>query len=555
MAADVPKSTDSTLSLGRALVVFAQLADLPPAERARRITELSVKDQGLHAQVLSLLQQQGQPAQAVRRRRRSGRIGPYRIVEFVGAGGMGEVYRAEQDEPRRAVALKLLRPGPTTAAVLRWFHREASVLARLRHPGIVQIHATGWVDGPSGSEPYLAMEFVDGEPLLQVTERLPIEQRVKLLADLCCAIDHAHRRGVIHRDLKPENVLVETGSDGPRPRVLDFGVALPITDAAATHTRSDRELAGTLGYMSPEQIDGNADVRSDVYSLGAVAYQVLSGRMPLPLRGTRLSVALERIRTLEPLRLGTIDPRLRGDLDCIVGRALAKLPDQRYQSAAALAADLRRHLARLPVLARRHTALYLFGRLLQRRLASTALVALLLLSTALGIFGTLHGLLRATDASERLAGVLARVVTHVRENLDQTAGTADSRQEMLQDCRQQLTSLAGSNPENFEIQHAFADVEELQGNLLRARGQSRAAFELRLQNHQHRRWLELRRPAPRQEHELANAGVLVGDLLKEQGDLRQAQHWYDDAHVLFAQLAAAAGDDRRAQDDLACSYH
>ncbi len=288
------------------------------------------------------------------------RIGDYRIVRRIGAGGMGTVYEAEQNEPRRRVALKTLHPWLLDPATLERFRFEAQALARLRHPGIPPIYAVGEDRGRL----YFAMELVEGPTLLRWAERQRLDdrKRVALLARICDAVHHAHLRGVVHRDIKPDNVRV--GPDG-QPRVLDFGIALATDGGVALDAR---DVGGTLGYMSPEQLDPNrpVDVRTDVWALGATGYELLCGHRPFDLKGLSLQRAIETVRTARPRPLSSWRPDLPADLCSVFDKALATDPDRRYGSAAELARDLRAWLQWHPVSAHDGGLPYLVRRFARR---------------------------------------------------------------------------------------------------------------------------------------------------------------------------------------------
>ncbi len=211
-------------------------------------------------------------------------IGQYRIIRVIGEGGMGTVYEAEQDDPKRRVALKVIRPGMVSPKLLGRFRHEAQVLGQLRHEGIAQIYEAGTEDRGHGGQPYFAMELVTGRPLPEYAERqnLGTRDRLELVARVCDALHHAHQKGVIHRDLKPGNILVE---EGGQPKILDFGVARA-TDAdiqTVTLATDIGELVGTIPYMSPEQASGDPDtldIRSDLYAMGVISFELLGGRLP-----------------------------------------------------------------------------------------------------------------------------------------------------------------------------------------------------------------------------------------------------------------------------------
>ena len=206
-------------------------------------------------------------------------FGAYRIVRVLGEGGMGTVYEAEQDQPRRRVALKVIKPGMAGPELLRRFDLEAQALGRLQHPGIAQIYEAGTADTAFGAQPYFAMEYIEGQELPDYIKKYNpnMRARLKLVALVCEAVHHAHQRGLIHRDLKPRNILV---TDRGQPKILDFGVArVTDSDTQATRQTDVGQLIGTLAYMSPEQVLADPlelDIRSDVYALGVILYETLT---------------------------------------------------------------------------------------------------------------------------------------------------------------------------------------------------------------------------------------------------------------------------------------
>ena len=316
------------------------------------------------------------------------RLGRFRILRLIGYGGMGAVYEAEQEQPRRTVALKVMRPSLATPHAIRRFEFESQVLGRLRHPSIAAVIEAGTHNpdpgDPSRAVPYFAMELVQGAaPITDFARarRLSLRERLELFAQVCDAVHYGHQQGVIHRDLKPGNVLID--GDG-RPRIIDFGIARTL-DPDPSATNSAGQPLGTLQYMSPEQCgeDGNGiDTRSDVYSLGVLLYELLSGRAACDVSGTSIAEALRRVREVDPPPLGLVDRALRGDVETIVRTAMEKRREDRYPAAASLEADIRRFLRSEPISARPPTAMYhlrVFARRNKSLVASAAIVLVVLL--------------------------------------------------------------------------------------------------------------------------------------------------------------------------------
>ncbi|HET8834748.1 MAG TPA: protein kinase, partial [Gemmatimonadales bacterium] len=360
--------------------------DLPTAER-RRFVEQACPDPALRAEVLEILAAGQEPAMldhpATELASALGeftgetpvplpeRVGPYRIERVIGEGGMGTVFLAHRDDGQfdQRVALKLVRRGPhLDAKVVRRFREERQILAALNHPGIARL-----LDGGIAEDglPYFAMEHVEGETITRYSVRhaLGVEARLQLFVRVCDALAHAHERQIIHRDVKPSNILV---TDQGEPRLLDFGIAkllAPDGQAASLTRRSERFL--TPEYASPEQIRGEpVGAASDVYALGVLLYELLTGQRPFR---RRTAFELERAvleedptRPSEVARGEPLRRRLKGDLDAIVLTAMNKEPERRYPGAAELAADVRRHLAGQPVRARAANPAYLVRRWARR---------------------------------------------------------------------------------------------------------------------------------------------------------------------------------------------
>ena len=314
-------------------------------------------------------------------------IGRYRILRLIGEGGMGAVYEAEQDHPRRTVALKIIKSGMASPELLRRFEQESQALGRLQHPGIAQIYEAGTVDTGFGPQPYFAMEFIRGQSPREYAEanHLNARDRLQMMVKICDAVHHAHQRGLIHRDLKPGNILVdETG----QPKILDFGVArVTDSDSRATQQTDMGQLIGTLAYMSPEQALADPldiDTRSDVYSLGVILYELLSGRLPYTI-SKKVHEAIQAIREEDPARLSTSNRTFRGDIETIVAKALEKERERRYASAAEMAADIQRYLNDEPIIARRPSASYQLQKFARRNKAFVTGVAAVFVVLVVGL--------------------------------------------------------------------------------------------------------------------------------------------------------------------------
>jgi hypothetical protein len=340
------------------------------------------------------------------------RIGPYAILGTLGAGGMGVVYKARQERPVRLVALKVIRAGLHDPKLLRRFELEGEAHGRLHHPGIAQIYEVGQLETPEGIQPYFAMEYIQGRPLTSFANerQLDTRARLELLAGICDAVQHAHQRGVIHRDLKPDNILVD---ESGQPKILDFGLARITAPDLQVSTLLTQEglVMGTLPYMAPEQASGQVDdidTRCDIYALGVIAYELLTGHRPLDLRGRVLAEALRVIREDEPARLSLHLAALRGDVETIVAKALEKDKDRRYASASDLASDIRRHLSDQPISARPASRLYVLGKFARRHKVVVGAAAAVLLALLAGVVGTALGLAEAQRANRATQDALQR---------------------------------------------------------------------------------------------------------------------------------------------------
>ncbi len=404
--------------------LFEKASEQPPEERASFVSEACGGDAELRSEVVSLLEHDEhapagfmRPPEPAPSAPQAGaidgpdplvgnRIGRYSIKSVIAGGGMGTVYEAEQDNPKRVVALKVMRVGIASRSVLRHFERESQILARLRHPNIAQVYEAGTHKETSAGRravPYFAMEYVPGARTITEycnEQTLSTRKRLELFAHACDAVYHGHQKGIIHRDLKPGNMLVDSTG---RVKIIDFGVARSTdSDVAVTTMRTDvGQLVGTLQYMSPEQCNADPrdlDVRSDVYSLGVVLYELLTGESPYQTSSSNIYQATRAVREETPKRPSTIDAKLRGDVETIVLKALEKERGQRYQSVSELAADIRHYLDDEPILARRPSTIYQFRKFARRNKAFVAAIAGLFVALVAGIASTSTLLVRATDA-------------------------------------------------------------------------------------------------------------------------------------------------------------
>jgi serine/threonine protein kinase len=461
------------------IILHAALEIPGPQERSAYLDESCTGDQALREEVESLiaahfadetfLEPVADPLWHETRREGAGdMIGRYKLIQQIGEGGFGTVFLAEQSQPvKRQVALKVIKPGMDSKEVIARFGVERQALALMDHPHIAKVHDAGTTEG---GRPYFVMELVKGVPITKycAENHLDTRERLELFTNVCAAIQHAHQKGIIHRDVKPSNILVSSHDGKPMVKVIDFGIAkaIGIELTEQTFFTQHERMIGTPQYMSPEQAELRplaVDTRSDIYSLGVILFELLTGTTPLDghqLRNATYAEMQRLIREVIPPKPSTklvgasaVSPRsLRGDLDWIVLKALEKDPARRYESAGALAEDLQRFLQHKPVQARSPSMAYVTLRFTRRHRGPVFAGAALLLMLILGAVGTSIGMKRALDAKAELEHKNAELDQQKLELVDykeRLAGLLESNQKMLSEISTRNMNEAGL-PTEFE---------------------------------------------------------------------------------------------------------
>jgi serine/threonine protein kinase/Flp pilus assembly protein TadD len=483
-------------------------------------------------------------------------IGPYRLIKIIGEGGFGTVYLAEQEHPvRRRVALKIIKPGMDSRQVIARFEAERQALALMDHPNVARVYDAGATES---GRLYFAMELVAGIPITRYCDQhaLAIEQRLELFIQVCQGVQHAHTKGLIHRDLKPSNVLVGSTDGRPAAKVIDFGIA-KATQARLTERTLYTEigqLIGTPEYMSPEQAEGSLDIdtRSDVYSLGVVLYELLTGAPPFETRELRSNsyADLQRIicevdppkpsarlsamaaslppvaaqRALDPRRL---QAQVRGELDWIVMKCLEKDRQRRYLSAATLAADVAHYLADEPVAAAAPSRLYRIGKFVRRHKAMVLAAGAVLVALVAGTVGTTIGLVgQARQRAEaQTQASIAQAVSRFQSNMLASADPEKllgDKVTVLQAVTAAVTELDAGRLKDQPL--AEAGVRMTIGNTLRSLGRYDAAVP------NLRKALELRRASlPPGDPEIGSSLNDLAVALLKRGNLDEAEGLYREA--------------------------
>ena len=395
----------------RIMEIFSACTDLPVSEHKRFLDRTCGDDSAMREEIRGMLAHDQQAHldeshssaplramidsalfQATDQSRVPESIGSFRIIREIGRGGMGIVYEGEQNDPKRRIAIKVV-PGLASTEHRRRIRQEAQALALIESSGVARIYESGVAEVFGATTPYIVMELIEGLSIDQWVHAhdLRIDDRLVLIARVADAIQAAHGRGVIHRDLKPSNISVVDQQDGPgQPKVLDFGIAqlLSADFTAISLSGAQSSPMGTLQYMSPEQIQGDrnlVDSRSDIYALGLIAYELLSGHKALDMSDATFASVAAKLTNERPKALGSLNRSLRGDIEVVVSKAMEKEPGRRYQTMEAFAADLRRIFANEPIQARAPSLLYSATKFVRRNRAASMSVAVISVLLILGL--------------------------------------------------------------------------------------------------------------------------------------------------------------------------
>ncbi len=568
--------------------IFQTASELPAAERTAYVRRACSGDAGLLGEVESLLASAqaeeflfGHAAayvpeavadqtwdHAIGRR-----VGAYRIVRQIGEGGMGAVFLAERaGEFQQQAAIKLLRPGMDSHGFAARFRHERQILASLDHPNIARLFEGGTTED---GRPYFVMEYIDGEPISSYATRhaLGVRERLGLFTQVCAAVQYAHQHLVVHRDLKPGNILVTSGGT---PKLLDFGIAKLLTNGASRDTEALTQVMGCLmtpDYASPEQVRGAPiTTASDVYSLGAVLYQLLAGRSPHRITSGSAAEIERAICDTEqpPPSQATSEPaarQLRGDLDTIVMKALDKEPSRRYGSAGDLSADIVRHLDGLPIQARPQTLAYRAGRFVRRNRMPVAAAALVLVSLAGGMAAALwqahNAQVQRLRAEKRFNDVRRLAHTFLfdfHDAIQDLPGALPARRLVVDKALEYLDSLsreaAGDAALEREMVEAYLRVGDVEGgtgipNLGDKQGalrSYRSAMAIATR--------EARRDPQSLDWQcfLARAHDKVGDILVPDGDVSGAMPHYREAVRIYEAIAPRIAGDLPSRFDMVNAY-
>ena len=573
----------------RVNALFDAAVELPELERPRFLEQECGEDGELRAEIESLLASDAEAAQfiedaplALPRELFSDsgdlagqQLGAYRIIREIGRGGLGTVYLAERaDESyRKQVALKLVRRGLDTDDILQRFRHERQILAQLEHPNIARLIDGGTADD---GRPYFVMEYVQGATLTKYCEEKKIgtNERLELFRKICQAVSYAHQNLVIHRDLKPSNILVT--AEGA-PKLLDFGIAKVLTpeEEAYTQTIASQRVM-TPEYASPEQIKGGrVTTRSDVYSLGVVLYELLTGQKPYRVTSRTSEEISRAITEQEPERPSTVaqgnpqseirNPQsLRGDLDNIVLMALRKEPERRYASVEQLSEDIRRYLEGLPVSAHQDTFRYRTSKFVRRNRAGVIAALLLFFAILAGMIATLWqshlAQIERNKAEKRFGDVRKLANTYlfdVYPQIENLEGSLKARETILENALKYLDSLAKEAGGDLELQSelatAYEKVGDVQGSLNNSNlGKTKAGLETYDKANQLRAAVVAAKPEDLEaKRKLANNQYTIARTLWMNSQTKEAEEAFERTLQLQRELVAADPAAAELQDKLA----
>ena len=465
--------------------IFEQALAAPTGQRTLVVDQAAGTDEEVRREVQSLLaSHRAAPGGFVQERIRDAvesfhrtteaagtRVGPYRLIRELGRGGMGTVFLAERDDNlyQATVAIKLVRPGMDTEFILARFRRERQTLARLQHPNISHL-----LDGGTTDEglPYIVMEYIDGPWITAYADQhvLGVVDRLRMFMDVCSAVDYAHRNFIVHRDLKPGNILVNQQGV---PKLLDFGICKLLVGESFSSTDTQSPPM-TPSYASPEQLRGDAaTIASDVYSLGAVLYELLTGRCPRKFEGMPLLAIQKALDTpvTPPSRAAaerSVARQLAGDLDNILLRALEPEPARRYESAAQFGEDLRRYLDHEPLRAHAQTWTYRTMKFVRRHRAPMIAAACITLAVLAGLGVSLYQARIANERSQQIRALASKLVFDLHDAVESLPGSTRARQMIVETGVQYLDSLVesarGDAGAEKELAKAYRQLGDVRGN-------------------------------------------------------------------------------------------
>jgi|GEM_PF-3430873 serine/threonine protein kinase/tetratricopeptide (TPR) repeat protein len=476
-------------------------------------------------------------------------IGQYALLEIIGYGGMGVVYKAMQPHPKREVAIKVLRFEQMSERRLRRFELEGELLGRLNHPAIAKVYEVGFFDAGQGRQPFIAMEYIEGAQLVQHVEKqkLDLQANLQILRAISEGVSYAHQQGIVHRDLKPSNILV---TDDGQIRILDFGVASASDPELQLQTmQTDAgQMVGTLPFMSPEQASGltdQVDTLSDVYSMGVISYRLLSGNLPHDVHSLALPQAVEEICQGHPKLLGFYDKKYVGDIETIIAKALEKDKIRRYQSVSAFAEDIRRYLENEPIEARPPSVLYVMSRFAKRNavavVASTVIILVLIIATVFSSYKAIDANIARQKSDERLQqiqSVASTLVFDLTDRVGNIPGATPLREHIantgLRTLRLLEEEVAGNDALAIELARTWLRLGDIFGNPHVANlGRTQDAMEAYLQAE----------------------NLLKGTALASQLDVSQVHRRQADMYVVQGQTELALKTYRHAKEEARASIH